>query len=71
MVERKIVLAGDVGGTKTRIGLFEIGPEGARTIAEQSFGEARNMGVWTKSSPDSWQLARWTAGPRVSGWPGR
>ncbi|MCJ7756058.1 MAG: glucokinase [Thermoanaerobaculales bacterium] len=39
------VLAGDVGGTKTRIGLFDVGPDGARVIHEQSFASAEYGGL--------------------------
>jgi glucokinase len=34
------VLAGDIGGTKTRIGLFEVGPDQVRALEEQSFASA-------------------------------
>ncbi len=34
------VLAGDIGGTKTRIGVFEVRPDGPQVIDEQSFASA-------------------------------
>jgi len=43
--ERKIVLAGDVGGTTTRIGLFEVGPDGIQVTAEHSFASAEHGGL--------------------------
>ncbi|MDX2438488.1 MAG: glucokinase [Acidobacteriota bacterium] len=36
----KTVLAGDIGGTKTRIGLFEARAEGLRVVDEQTFASA-------------------------------
>lgn len=41
----KTVLAGDVGGTKTRLGLFETGPGRLRTLDEQTFANADFAGL--------------------------
>ncbi len=43
--DRKIVLAGDIGGTKTRIGVFEVGHDGARVIEEQTFASVEFGGL--------------------------
>jgi glucokinase len=43
--DREIVLAGDIGGTKTRIGVFEVGPDGLRVIEERSFASADYDGL--------------------------
>jgi glucokinase len=46
MVERATaVLAGDVGGTTTRLGLFEAGPDGPKAIEERYFSNARFAGL--------------------------
>lgn len=41
----KTVLAGDIGGTKTRLGLFEAGQDGLRAVDERSFASTEFDGL--------------------------
>ena len=40
------VLAGDLGGTKTRLGVFEVGETGLRSVFERNFVCAEYSGLW-------------------------
>ena len=45
------VLAGDVGGTKTVVALFENGPRGPESLAEATFEEAHRDRAPSLSGP--------------------